>query len=375
MSEIPSETPVSAAIEPTKVADQAPAKLTILHVNVVSTQRNEDEEYGSSHPPTPGSAVPLQIGRSSPTVPTDARSSSSGAGSAKEKTSCRSVCDLWFIRLAPFIFVLIWSTGFIAARFGRSYTPPATFLLARFGFSMPVYLLWAGLGRAKWPVGWKQYGHLAVTGILMNFFFLGGVWAAVRLGMGAGLSALITGLQPVLTAIWVAARGGRITWSQWLGLVLGVGGLVLVVWQKLGAGEVTVVNALFCCTSLVCITAGTLYQKAFLVPSDVRTANFIQMLASFIVCLPVALAIDIVPGIHMQWIMDDGSPNWTLIGALAWSVLGLSLGGGSLLFVMLQRGAATRVSVRPFCRRDSSLTAAAGRSCCILSGVSDSAPA
>jgi drug/metabolite transporter (DMT)-like permease len=169
--------------------------------------------------------------------------------------------------------------------------------------------------------------------VLMHAGYLGGVWAAVKDGMGAGLAALLVGLQPVLTAIWVSARGGEVRSRQWLGLALGLGGLVLVVWQKLGLGEVHPLNLLFAFIALLSITAGTLYQKRYVEPCDVRTANLVQLAAAFVVTLPLAL----LESESMRW-------NGQLAGSMAWSVLALTLGGSSLLYLLIQRGAATAVT-------------------------------
>ena len=138
------------------------------------------------------------------------------------------------VRAMPAVFVLIWSTGFIVARYGMPYAPPMTFLTLRYLFSVLCFTAWAVLARAALPANGWQYAHLAVTGVLMHAGYLGGVWAAVKLGMGAGLAALLVSLQPVLTAVWVSSRGGRVTPRQWAGLALGFGGLALVVWHKLG---------------------------------------------------------------------------------------------------------------------------------------------
>src|SRR3954467_14072265 len=148
------------------------------------------------------------------------------------------------VRAMPAIFVVIWATGFIVARYGMPHAPPMKFLAMRYGLSVAWFLLWSLLAGAAWPRGAGQYGHLAVTGVLMHAGYLGGVWAAVKLGMGAGLIALLVGLQPVLTAVWVSARGGRVAALQWGGLALGLAGLALVVWQKLGLGEVHGANLL-----------------------------------------------------------------------------------------------------------------------------------
>jgi drug/metabolite transporter (DMT)-like permease len=235
----------------------------------------------------------------------------------------------------PGVFVLIWSTGFVVARFGMPFAPPMRFLAWRFALSVLAFGVWVLLSRAAWPKGRAQWMHLAVIGTLIHAGYLGGVWSAVKLGIGAGTSALIVGLQPVLTALWVSATGQehRVTPRQWLGLALGLAGLVLVVWNKLGHGEVTPLNLSMCLMALLAITIGTLYQKRFVAPCDVRTANAVQLMAAFIVVLPLALLEH-----------EAVQPQPALLGAMAWSVLVLTLGGSSLLYMMVQRGAATRVT-------------------------------
>jgi drug/metabolite transporter (DMT)-like permease len=237
------------------------------------------------------------------------------------------------VRAMPALFVLIWSTGFIVARFGMPFAPPMKFLAWRYFFSIICFVVWAVAARAALPAGRAQVKHLSVTGILMHGGYLGGVWAAVKLGMGAGLAALLVGLQPVLTAMWVSSRGGMVSHRQWAGIALGFGGLALVVWQKVGVGEISTVNFLLALGALLSITAGTLYQKRFVAPCDVRTANLVQLCAAFVVTLPLAL----LESESMQW-------NAQLTGAMAWSVLVLTLGGSSLLYLLIQRGAATAVT-------------------------------
>ena len=234
----------------------------------------------------------------------------------------------------PWVFVGVWSTGFVVARLAMPHAPPITFLCWRYAFSLLVFGAWVQLAGVAWPRGRAQWGHLAVSGALMHAGYLGGVWAAVKAGIPAGTVALVVGLQPLLTALWVSGRGmQRIAALQWGGLVLGLAGLVLVVWPKLATGEVTPFNLGLSLLALLSITVGTLYQKRHVQPVDVRSGSFVQLLAALLVSLPLLL---LEPG-HMDW-----QPE--LLVALAWSVLGLSLGASSLLMLLIQRGAATRVT-------------------------------
>lgn len=240
-----------------------------------------------------------------------------------------------WVRLMPWVFVLIWSTGFIVAKYGLPHAPPLGFLVGRYVFSIACFMVWILWSRAQWPEDARQWWHLAVTGVLMHGCYLGGVWFAVEHGMGSGLAALIVGLQPVLTAVWVSCMlGATVTRTQWLGLLLGLGGLLLVVGRKLLAGtEVSVLTVSATVFALLAITAGTLYQKRFVRSTDVRTANLIQLAAALIVTWPLS-QLETEP---MVW-------NLQLIGAMAWAVLALTVGGSSLLYVLIQRGAATSVT-------------------------------
>lgn len=240
----------------------------------------------------------------------------------------------------PVVFVLIWATGFIVAKFGLPYAPPLSFLSIRYALSILCFLVWCVVARAAWPRQGRQWAHLAVTGVLMHAGYLGGVWIAVKAGMGSGLAALIVGLQPVLTAVWMSSTGSpagqksNVTPRQWLGLLLGLGGLLLVVARKFGSGiEVTPLTLLAEVVALLSITAGTLYQKRFVQSADVRSANAVQLAAALVVTLPFAL-------------MEHESIAWTpsFMGAMAWAVLALTLGGSSLFYLLIQRGAATAVT-------------------------------
>jgi drug/metabolite transporter (DMT)-like permease len=251
-----------------------------------------------------------------------------------------SAQDNAWLRAMPWVFVLIWSTGFIVARYGMPHAPPMKFLAVRYALSILCFLPWILAAGVKWPTSRQQWLHLGLTGVLMHAGYLGGVWAAVKAGMGSGLSALIVGIQPVLTAIWLSSMGGQeshVSRRQWAGLLLGFAGLVMVVSRKFGAGgpgdQANWLNLSFAVLALLSITVGTLYQKRFVKPCDVRSANTVQLMAALLVTLPLA-AMELEA---VRW-------NGEFVGAMAWSVLVLTVGGSSLLYMLIQRGAAASVT-------------------------------
>ncbi|MFB0914522.1 MAG: DMT family transporter, partial [Burkholderiaceae bacterium] len=224
--------------------------------------------------------------------------------------------------------------GFVVAKLGMPHAAPMTFLSWRYALSVVCFVAWAWLSGVRMPRDRAQWAHLAVTGIFMHAGYLGGVWAAVKAGMGAGLSALIVGLQPVLTGIFLSYTGSKVSPKQWLGLALGLVGLLLVVSNKLlVVGEVTWFTLSLAVMALLSITTGTLYQKRFVKPCDVRAASSVQLLAAFAVTAPLAW-LEQAP---MVWVHD-------LVIAMLWSVLALTLGASSLLYMLIQRGAATAVT-------------------------------
>lgn len=235
----------------------------------------------------------------------------------------------WF---AP-IFIVLWSTGFIIARYGMPYSEPMTFLFIRFSgvviCLIPV-LLWL---KPVWPSG-KQGMHIAVAGALIQFGYLGGVWAAVKQGMPAGLAALIVGLQPILTALLASTVSERVTSRQWLGLALGLAGVALVLFAKIHLEGITFASVCFAFAGMFSITFGTLYQKRFCPSFDLRTGSVIQFSISAFLCL---IAMMMFETREIQWTMP-------MIGALLWGIIPISLGAMSLWFILLQRGDATKVS-------------------------------
>jgi drug/metabolite transporter (DMT)-like permease len=203
----------------------------------------------------------------------------------------------------------------------------------RFAGVVLLMLVLALVARAVWPSP-RAAVHIAIAGVGIQAGYLGGVWVAIALGMPAGVTALMVNLQPVLTAAVAALFGERLGRLQVVGLLLGLTGVVLVVSSKLTTEGITPLTLGLTTLALLSITAGTLYQKRFCPEFDLRTGQVVQFGASIVVTLPFALAFE---SFRFDW-----TPQ--LIGALAWSVLVLTGGGISLLFLMLRRGAAALVT-------------------------------
>lgn len=258
--------------------------------------------------------------KSQPATPVD-----STAGAARGP-------GIW-VAAVPAIFVLIWSTGFVVAKFGLPYTTPLWFLVLRFVFVIAILLLMLPFMRVTWPSR-SQAPHIAIAGILIQGGYLGGVWCAIDAGMPAGLAALIVGLQPILTALVAPAIGERVSARQWAGFALGFAGVALVVANKIAVIALPIVSVVFAVVALLSITTGTLYQKRNCPSFDLRAGSLIQFTASLAIALPLALLVE-------TW-----STRFTpqFVGALIWSVVVLSIGGMSLLFPLIRRGEATRVT-------------------------------
>ena len=235
----------------------------------------------------------------------------------------------------PFLFVLLWSTGFIGARFGLPYAEPLTFLSTRYVLVLLLLTGTALLIRAPWPKDGRQWLHLGVSGLLLHALYLGGVFMAIHRGLPAGITALVVGMQPLLTAVGAGALlGETVSRRQWLGLVLGLIGVSLVVSSKLGAG-LPLGHALLPALAALCgITAGTLYQKRFCPHFDLRTGAIAQFLPTLL-----------VSGL-LAWQTETLVIQWTgeFVFALLWLVLVLSLGAISLLNFLIRSGSAVNVA-------------------------------
>jgi drug/metabolite transporter (DMT)-like permease len=236
--------------------------------------------------------------------------------------------------LFPPLFVVLWSTGFIAAKYGLPYAPPLTFLLIRFACLAVLMTAVALVTRAPWPSSRSEFGHLAVAALLVHGCYLGGVFVAIAHGMAAGTSAMLVGLQPLLTVLIARAwMGERVVPRQWVGLLLGLAGVYFVVRHKIDfsggfAGLLPIGVA------LVAISMGTLYQKRFCSAVDMRSSAAIQFAACTLVYAPLVL------------VAGERAVEWTapFVFALAWSVLVLSVGAISLLYWLLRHGAAADVA-------------------------------
>jgi len=237
-------------------------------------------------------------------------------------------------RAAPFLFVFLWSTGFLGAKFGLPYADPLAFLLVRYLLVITLMGSIALAWRAPWPRDARQWLHIGIGGLGVHALYLGGVFVAIGKGLPAGVTALVVGLQPLLTAT-VAGRllGERVLTRQWAGLVLGFGGVGLVVSHKLGSGFQA--EALWpALAALLGITAGTLYQKRFAPHFDWRSGAVAQFLPTAIVTGLIVIGMD---RFRIEW-------HGEFFFALGWLVLVLSVGAISLLNWLIRHGSAVNVA-------------------------------
>lgn len=245
-----------------------------------------------------------------------------------------------FLRFVPMLFTLLWSSGWIVAGYSALYADALTFLVVRYACAAVAITALALAMGAPWPRGRRAILDCVVTGVLIHAAYLGGVWWAVRHGLPTGISGLIAGLQPILTALFAPMLvGERITLLRWLGILAGFVGIALVLQPKLVGVEPAVLWAVLIpvavnVAGMFAVTFGSFYQKARVVTADLRTVTAVQYVAAFVVTLPFAFALE---PMRIEW-------NLTMALVLAWSVLALSLGGVGLYLLMIRRGEISRVS-------------------------------
>jgi drug/metabolite transporter (DMT)-like permease len=241
----------------------------------------------------------------------------------------------WFDWLLAWYFVSVWGSGFLATKVGLQHAPPFTFLTLRFSFGIVCLLFIVLLTRPRFPASSAELGHIVAAGLLMHAVHLGGSHYTQYLGMSAGITALLLAVQPLVTAL-IAARwmNEPLSPRQWLGILIGLGGVTLVVWHKLDVREATLGSLAAVTIALAGVTAGTLYQRVFCPLVDLRSASLIQFVATLMVLLPLSVAVD---GMAVRW-------SWSLVGAIAFLVIGASILAVSALHLLMRRGQAARVT-------------------------------
>ena len=241
-------------------------------------------------------------------------------------------------RLATVAFILLWSSGWVAAKFGAMVSGPLTFLVIRYSVAILCFAAISLAASARWPSNRRELWRILTAGVLMHGGYLGAVWWAIGQGVPAGLSGIIAGLQPLLTAMAASSvLGERLSRAQKIGLALGFCGVALAVLPKLqhqGTAGVSWFPVLVNILGMVSVTSGTIYQKRHLQSADIRTVATLQYLAALIVTLPFALLLE---PFHVEL-------GWQFFGVLAWSVLGTSVAAILLLLYLLNNGQVSRVA-------------------------------
>jgi drug/metabolite transporter (DMT)-like permease len=236
-------------------------------------------------------------------------------------------------RAAPAVFVVLWSTGFIGTKYVLHNAEPLTYLAIRMALVVGLMAVIAAIARPRWPDR-SGIAHSVVAGILVHGFYLGGTAIAIAHSIPAGLSALIPGLQPILTST-LANRwfGERVTPLQWSGLLLGLAGVVLILHDRPMGGEAGW-GWLASGVSLVSITLGTLYQRRYCGQIDWRAGNLVQYLAVTVFFAAGA------------WLFESNVVHWTseFVLGLVWLAVVLSIGSIGLLYWLIRRSAATSVA-------------------------------
>lgn len=243
------------------------------------------------------------------------------------------------VKYFPILFVFLWATGFIGAGLAMPYAEPFIFMTVRFGLAAAVLGVWAVCSGSRWPSGWALV-NAAIVGCLIHGVYLSGVFWAVRNGLPAGMTALVSGLQPLMTTL-IAALVLResVRQRQWLGLLIGFVGVVLVVAPKftldksvLGATNPYTLGAAL--TAVFAISIGTVWQKRFATAIDLKTGTTVQYIAAGFLTGILSILFETQ---QMIW-----SPE--LIIAMIWLVFVLSIGAVFLLLILIRQGAVSQIA-------------------------------
>ncbi len=232
-------------------------------------------------------------------------------------------------------FIFVWATGYVVAKLAAKDAEALSFLIVRYLGVMVMMALLAVATGAKWPSR-RDAMHIAVAGVMIQAIYLGGVWVSIRMGLSAGVAALIVNLQPVLTVCLAHWTGERVNGRQIAGVAIGFVGVMLVLYAKLSNISAQSLGwpTLICFVALLGTTFGVLYQKRFVPHFDLRAGQAIQFAAATVATLPFA------------WAFESFSIRWTaeVIVAMAWSILVLSGVGITLMFYLLRTGSVTRLT-------------------------------
>lgn len=235
-------------------------------------------------------------------------------------------------RLAPAIFVLLWSTGWVSAKYATFFADPLTFLVVRYATAVALFYIVCRIGGVSFPKDRAGWLHAIVSGMFLHGLYLGMVWWAIGQGVPAALSGIIAGLQPLMTGIAAAFLiGEKLNWSQRAGLIIGFVGVAIAVLPKvviLDASSIPAYAVAINVLAMACVTAGTLYQKRFVREGDLRAVAALQFVGALIVTIPAAVALE---NLHVDWSLG-------FFATLAWSVVGISMGAVALLLYLIRRG-------------------------------------
>ena len=243
-------------------------------------------------------------------------------------------------RFTPWLFVWIWSTGFLAAKYGLPYAEPFTLLAYRTALTLIVLFFILRINKSSWPSSRSAFFHLIFAGVLIHGIYLGGVFQAIKWGLPAGLSSMIIGLQPLGMAFMAGIiLHERVSRKQWIGLIIGLIGVYLVLFERFdlttdgffSGFSFWAILAVF--ASLFGISLGAIYQKRFCSDMDLISGTWVQYLGAFMLCIVVAFC------------FETGEVQWTgpFVITLAWQVFGLSIGAVLLLMTMIKQSASARV--------------------------------
>ena len=244
------------------------------------------------------------------------------------------------IAMIPAVFVLLWSTGWIVAKYAAPNADPLTFLAVRFACAFWLMGIVTYMAGVEWRLSRKAYGHALLSGILLHTTYLGGVWWAVAHGLPAGISALIAALQPLMTALLAPTLlGEKLKPANKLGILVGFAGVIGVIAPKLGLLKTGGLEALIWpiainVLGMIGVTLGTFHQKKFIPSGDLRLVSTLQYAGAFFAILPLAWLFE-----PMRFAMKTET-----FLALAWSVIPLSLGAVGMMLYMIRRGAVSKVA-------------------------------